>query len=604
MLPVGALGASHAENCVGCHDDEGTWTGDSYPDAAEPSRDASGYPVAGTWRGIDVYDSPYSAHARIAETTQTTLAGTAVSREEGDCLYCHAGHGSASTYDSLRQQYGYETSGTAQLQGANGDYAALCLDCHGATQPARFAQAADIYSFVTTGAPNAGHRIVSDGASLPVGSALPCYECHGAHGSSRGNDANIADSLGAGLNTETLSDVRAFCLSCHTTSDTQAGWDSGQGAYEPVGSSERVVGLLRTEGALALSESVSAHQQDSDRSCYECHGDDYAAGGNNVHNPLVPEYEASAHTAEPSMSATLTVGSVEAQLACSACHDLELAAEHAKSTSSSAAASCLACHPEPRDSLGEWDRASCSTGDCHAVGASAEAHTAIAPAHESATQGCSDAGCHSANLAVTHSSATTTTTAGVERTSCLVCHDSQVPPSTSECTDCHPGYSAYRHAYSVPSHTAETTGTVEITTAAGLEVYDEIDCSSCHGSVELGAVHNSVCASCHPVVVPDAVDTWDGTCAQAGCHSVSDSAAQHADIDTAHDFPAPAEKDCFESGCHATGSLAALHSSATTEVAGVTYESCQVCHRETLDAVEPEPQTCLTCHPSATEDHD
>lgn len=602
MLPAGALDATHAGNCVSCHDDEGSWVEGVYPEASEPSRDASGYPVAGTWPGADVYTSAYNAHARISETTQTTAAGTAVRRNEGDCLYCHAGHGSESTYDALRAQYGY-TPGATELQRQSGDYARLCLDCHGAVQPARFSEAADIFSFVTSDAPTAGHRIVSEGASLPAGSALPCYECHNAHGSSRGNDSNIADALGTGLSTATASDVRALCLSCHTTADTEAGWDSEAGEYRAVSGSERVVGLARTSGLLGLPATVSAHQEDSLRSCYECHGNDYAAGGSNVHRPRVPQYESAAHTADSSMAATLTVGAAESRLACSECHSLELGVEHSKSSSTSALDSCMSCHPAPRDSVGAWDRQGCSAGECHETGTGAEVHASIETAHESpGAQACSETGCHSANLAVTHASASTTAL-GVERTSCLVCHDALEPPASNECLSCHPGYSAYQHAYSVPSHTAEQTGTVEITTAAGTESFEDLDCASCHGSSELGVVHNTVCASCHPVVVPETVVEWDGSCAQAGCHSVTDATPQHESIDDAHAAQAPAEKDCFTSGCHTYGSLAALHSQASTEVAGIAYESCQVCHRASMEAVSPEVDSCLSCHPEATEDH-
>lgn len=602
MLPVGASDTTHSDNCIRCHDQAATWAQGAYPDPAEPSRDASGYPVAGTWPGPEVYSGEGNAHARIAETTQTAMSGTAVRRSQGDCLYCHAGHGSTSTYDALRAQYGYTDAAPVDTQRESGDYARLCLDCHGAVQPARFTEAADINSFVTSDAPTAGHRIVTEGASLPVGSALPCYECHNVHGSARGNESNLADALGTGLSTGTPASVRAFCLSCHTTADTGAGWDSDSNEYRAVNGSERVVGLARTAGLLGLPESVSAHREDSARSCYECHGDDYQSGGSNVHRPRIPTYVPSQHTADSSLGATLTVGVVEAQLECRSCHSLELGAEHAKPTATSATNSCASCHPGPRDSVGKWSRTGCSVGACHEPGSATQAHAGIDGAHESAASDCSQTGCHSSNLAVTHSAASTTVD-GVERTSCLVCHDDQAPPASDECVSCHPGYSPYQHAFSVPEHTAEQTGTIEITTDDITELYEDVDCASCHGSSDLGTTHNTVCASCHPVVVPDTVSNWDGTCAQVGCHSVTDATPQHEAVDAAHVATIPAEKDCFASGCHPVGSLAALHSQASTEVAGVAYESCQVCHRESIDAVAPAPESCLSCHPDATEDH-
>jgi len=62
--------------------------------------------------------------------------------------------------------------------------------------------------------------------------------------------------------------------------------------------------------------------------------------------------------------------------ACSDCHSADIVAEHAKATSSSAAAACDACHASggPRDQIGgSWDL-SCSTPACHAAGSSRAVH--------------------------------------------------------------------------------------------------------------------------------------------------------------------------------------------------------------------------------------
>ncbi|MDP2400992.1 MAG: hypothetical protein Q8M66_03355, partial [Actinomycetota bacterium] len=67
-------------------------------------------------------------------------------------------------------------------------------------------------------------------------------------------------------------------------------------------------------------------------------------------------------------------------IACSSCHDLDLATEHNKATSSSAGQNCSTCHPSPRDSLGAWDQG-CVTGGCHTLGSSAPYHANVEDAH-------------------------------------------------------------------------------------------------------------------------------------------------------------------------------------------------------------------------------
>ena len=94
-------------------------------------------------------------------------------------------------------------------------------------------------------------------------------------------------SCGRSLDTTTATGVRTFCFTCHTTSGSPAAaWDSDDQAYVAVSSTDKVVGIPRDGGVLHLSDRAG-HAQGDTQSCYECHGDSYGVGGNNVHNPLV-----------------------------------------------------------------------------------------------------------------------------------------------------------------------------------------------------------------------------------------------------------------------------------------------------------------------------
>lgn len=303
--------------CVSCHDSDDSWTGGDYAPTSAPSRDATGYPVSGTWPGPDTYLSPSNPHRLIPESTQTVTASAPVRREQGDCRYCHTSHGSKNAYDGLKETYTVPTASTLASDQADGTSAALCYTCHGGTAPSGFTAApgTDIKRFSTAdAATSAGHTIVTAGGTLPVGAPLPCFECHNPHGSKRGNESQLSDERGGGLSTASAGGVRQFCFTCHTTSDTTTGWDSAAGAYSAPGADSKVVGLPRT-GALLRLPTNTAHEQGDGRNCYDCHGNDYGVGGRNVHNPAsgvaAPLTGALASdtgtwTIEPSLDATVT----------------------------------------------------------------------------------------------------------------------------------------------------------------------------------------------------------------------------------------------------------------------------------------------------------
>jgi hypothetical protein len=112
--------------CLACHNDAQDWYTtkyhSSYPTITAPARDASGYPVFGTFPGATVYnDSAKNRHALIpAQSAPTT-------RVAGDCLYCHASHRGPSKYDDLRAEFRPTTASTLATDRVNGVYAASCF---------------------------------------------------------------------------------------------------------------------------------------------------------------------------------------------------------------------------------------------------------------------------------------------------------------------------------------------------------------------------------------------------------------------------------------------------------------------------------------------
>ncbi len=271
--------------CLACHDSADSWYGPGYPSTAQPTRDAAGYPVLGTWPGPGTYASSSNAHRLIPESTRTVGVSEPILRAAGDCLYCHGAHGGANDYDGLVSTYTVPTVETLASDKTNGSYAALCFDCHGGQRPEGFESTpVDVKQFATASGGSGGHSIVSSDAALPAGSPLPCFECHNAHGSARGNLSQISDERGGSLGTTNSAGVRAFCFTCHATSDTAAGWDSDTGTYQQVSSADEIVGVPRDGGVLILPVG-DGHAEGDPASCYDCHGNDYSSGGTNVHNP-------------------------------------------------------------------------------------------------------------------------------------------------------------------------------------------------------------------------------------------------------------------------------------------------------------------------------
>ncbi|NTU70804.1 MAG: fibronectin type III domain-containing protein [Coriobacteriia bacterium] len=630
------------EMCYACHTTSGDWYGTGYPSTSSPTRDTTGYPIAGTWPGPTTYDSESNLHRLIPETTQTPSAGSPIRRGAGDCLYCHASHRGANVYDGLLATFRPSSASTLASDQANGTYAAACLNCHGNAIPSGFATApVNIEQFVTGGDATAGHRVITSGGDLPIGAPLPCYECHNPHGSKRGNASMISDERGRSLATTDTSSIRHFCFTCHTTSDSASGWDSVGEVYTPVSASDFVVGLRRdgttgepAQNVLRLPSTVSAHLESSGAACYTCHGDGYGSGQNNVHAPSVGDYEATIHTGVVA-SQTITITSVSyGPLECSDCHDLELGAEHEKPSSSSTAAGCANCHPSPRNTLTSgWSATSCVEGGCHVVGSATEMHAGVDAAHEGQdTAACDATGCHVTNLAVLHSTASTTVPnpaaltvridvvrsfAGIVRglagegtvtyTGCGVCHGPSVP-TTRSCLVCHAGHTHIDESGLTEGNSHTATPASETITISSV-TYGPYECSMCHEMVvnyltastgNAGHLQTDGCATCHPTPKNTLIPQWNHGCVQGGCHTVGSPEPMHDSLDASHS-PSPTAT-CLAAGCHedlASVSVATMHSSATTTVAGVTYSSCTICHGDRRNSTEKVPTkdcSAAECH--------
>jgi hypothetical protein len=83
-----------------------------YPAAGSVVRDASGYPVLGTYPGPTVY-------ARTAGSGHAGISGTA-GGPKGDCLLCHAAHRGPNRYDGLLMQFRPTSASTLASDQARG----------------------------------------------------------------------------------------------------------------------------------------------------------------------------------------------------------------------------------------------------------------------------------------------------------------------------------------------------------------------------------------------------------------------------------------------------------------------------------------------------
>ncbi len=235
----------------------------------------SGSVTTPRWPGMTVWqNATYSGHGVSVKTGPATLG----SRGVADCNGCHDPHGSNYKFNMLTDNM------------AAGNYK-LCFDCHMGGGIAT----TDIKRYFPTGVGgtwvntdnNHGHRIQTGGGKLTVGTALPCYDCHVTHGSSKNNLNLVSDqrwnALGDTLTNDNAS--RTFCLGCHTTS-TPSPYD---GYGNIVAASDTIEGLNRIAARpLRLPNTVAEHANGQSAGCKGCHysGTPYVDNTtNNAHNP-------------------------------------------------------------------------------------------------------------------------------------------------------------------------------------------------------------------------------------------------------------------------------------------------------------------------------
>lgn len=590
-----AVPASGGDRCYICHQSD-AWYDGEYPELTAPIRDTFGYPIAGTWPGEASYESTANAHRSIPETTQTVETGE-VRRDQGDCLYCHSAHGSENPYDGLIGTYRPPSASTLASDQASGIYADACFRCHGGVVPSGLpTETANIKQFVTAGGQNAGHRVRTAGGLLPVGSPLPCYECHGPHGSTRGNESLLRDGLGGGLNTGDALAVRRFCFTCHTTGDTGLGWDSVDAAYESV-AGDLVVGLSRDETATALRlPALAGHRESDSESCYVCHGSSYVAGGANVHNPA----SGGASTAKHTSSTPQCYGS--------GCHAVsrQLPDVHAEFVGDPSAkysqytSTCTLCHDNDDPGRIDWASATADCTSCHpgyhdVPGGEPVPHQEREALHTLSAASDECVGCHSSTLIQIHGSiqAVPTLCGGCHsvhanaNAACDTCHAAtDVWSKTADCVSCHQdkfdGGEVGPDHYDESAHTATPfTTAYQGSGADGLVASGGEECSDCH-SASLATAHSATstsggavsCAECHTDQNLGSSATVSADWPIKKCTDCHDAGAAttHDSIAATHTVE-PGSCAGTGSGCHDSADLMALHASSQSGGEPV-YQGC------------------------------
>ncbi|MCL5943109.1 MAG: Ig-like domain-containing protein, partial [Actinobacteria bacterium] len=292
--------------CEACHNDSFDWVVPTYPypsggiSATRPQRAANGYPTLGTFPGRTTYNNTtYNPHN---PTTSTNVVWPGSGRPSGDCRNCHASHGNTAQYDALAATFRpTPDAATAQSDRQNGTYAQLCLTCHDGSPASSNILQFVSYQYNLTGDDyTGGHRIFTSGGTLPVGAPLPCYDCHNPHGSKGNNGTQpnrklISDEQWSNIDTTTIAGVVGFCTKCHLPWEYVAGSGQPEANTVPAGQLTFIEGLDRRVAAnkLSLPNVTAAHGKANmltpTTSCYDCHGNSYAApsasAGFNVHRP-------------------------------------------------------------------------------------------------------------------------------------------------------------------------------------------------------------------------------------------------------------------------------------------------------------------------------
>ena len=519
--------------------------------------------------------------ADLHSEASTTVAGV----ERSSCQICHA-EGVTPTDNCL-------------TSGCHADRA----NAHG-------------YDAVThTGNPTA-QTFTIDGASYP---AVACASCHSLELGIEHTKPTSAGNTGCSECHQTLYNQikpwdRTTCAqaACHTLSSAAPMHADITPAHARLGANDACFASgCHADGSLAAihSQAATTVAGVERTGCMVCHADGVPTSKDctTCHaDKVASHYSPAQHTATMGSGDFTILGTDFGTRPCSECHpSTDLSTNHV-----STGEGCATCHPTAADAASPWDD-TCASSGCHAAGTTKPMHAEIDSAHvlPAFIDACTGAGCHDAaaitpfvgkSLADLHSEASTTV-AGVERSSCQICHAEGVTPTDNCLTSgCHADR-ANAHGYDAVTHTGNPTAQTFTIDGAS---YPAVACASCH-SLELGIEHtkptsagNTGCSECHQTLY-NQIKPWDRTtCAQAACHTLSSAAPMHADITPAH-ARLGANDACFASGCHADGSLAAIHSQAATTVAGVERTGCMVCHADGV----PTSKDCTTCHADKVASH-
>jgi len=295
-------------------------------------------------------------------------------------------------------------------------------------------------------------------------------------------------------------------------------------------------------------------------SCGSCH----------PRNTIEHGYEAPMHTAD--VTATVDSGGKS----CGDCHRMELGAEHQRTTSSSKAAGCGACHPAVRATFSAWDQ-TCTQGGCHPQGSATAAHGTIAAGHAPLTTGdaAACASCHAGDLGAIHIGAVSE--ANPAKTSCMVCHSDSAVPTIKDCTssECH-GTSDPHPAHLATESDDPVNGCLWVgchyTTLQSwtTRLRSVGDLNTFHANAPAGK-----CAVCHanPARGDITVGKTTYECAQSGCH------ADKSPIDPNH-YPSVTHE--------------------TTDAVDASGFACSDCHylnvKSEHDAFFHLGWTCTGCH--------
>lgn len=306
----------------------------------------------------------------------------AISAGNKSCVACHGAVDHQTVHESTISVDCAECH-QANLVSEHESRSLDCAACHASSDPAVTAAIAAGIKDCNACHGNTDHSMLHDSTL-----ASDCASCH------QGNLVVEHESRGFG------------CAACHASTDP------------------------------AVNNAIATH----DKSCQACHT---LADGHG-------QYQESQHTSTIG-SQTLTgtyantaYGNASYSVACTACHQTVLGAEHSRTTSSSSAAGCGACHPSPRNSFATWDTG-CVQGGCHTATSPAEQHKDMRAAHAYAAADLTDCfPCHQgivgqdvAELHVREKG---------NQTGCLYCHNSNASlPTTVECRVCHSDFTPDNH---------------------------------------------------------------------------------------------------------------------------------------------------------------